>query len=128
MYLQAKFGVVAALLAGILSALGVMLASGYETHPSESEMREAPERERDRFASLDTTVCGLVPEVTTERTQSRVLSRASTRRLRSSLHFRSAARIQTYGPDSSATRKVDCSSGCLIRVPTDSRKSVPNIS
>jgi len=60
MYLQAKFGVVAALLAGILSALGVMLVSGYATHPSDSEMREALERELDRFASLDMTMCGLV--------------------------------------------------------------------
>jgi hypothetical protein len=60
MYLQAQFGVVAALLAGILSALGVMLASGYATHPSESEMREALERELDRFASFEMTMCGLV--------------------------------------------------------------------
>lgn len=60
MYLQAKFGVVAALLAGILSALGVMFVGGYATHPSESEMREALERELDRFASFEMTMCGLV--------------------------------------------------------------------
>jgi hypothetical protein len=59
-YLQAKFGVVAALLAGILSALAVMLTSGHVTHPSESQMREALERELDRFASMEATMCGLV--------------------------------------------------------------------
>ena len=60
MYLQAKFGVVVAVLAGILSAVAVMLAAGHVAHPSESQMREALERELDRFASLEATMCGLV--------------------------------------------------------------------
>ena len=61
MYLQARLGVVAALLAGVLGALGVMLASGHATPPSKAEMREALERELDRFVSFEMTMCGLVP-------------------------------------------------------------------
>lgn len=60
MYMQARFGVVAALLAGILSALALMLGSAQVTPPSEAQMREALERELQRFASFEATLCGLV--------------------------------------------------------------------
>lgn len=60
MYLQAKFGVVAALLVGVLSALALMLVSGSETRPSDAQMREALERALDRYASLEWTMCGVI--------------------------------------------------------------------
>jgi hypothetical protein len=56
-----KFGVVAALLVGVLSALALMLVSGSETHPPDAQMREALERALDRYASLQSTMCGVIP-------------------------------------------------------------------
>jgi hypothetical protein len=59
--IHSSFGVAAALLAGVLGALVLILISGNVGHPSESEMREALERELDGFVTPGTLMCGLVP-------------------------------------------------------------------
>ena len=60
MYHEANFGLVALLIVGVLGALALMFASG--GHPSESEMREALERELDGFVIPGAVMCGLVPK------------------------------------------------------------------
>jgi hypothetical protein len=60
MYLQPKFGIVASLLALVLTVLAIMLASDHR--PSESQMREAVASELSRFVVSEATMCGLVPK------------------------------------------------------------------
>lgn len=60
MYHNANFGLFALLIVGVLGALALMFASG--GHPSESEMREALERELDGFVVPGAVMCGLVPK------------------------------------------------------------------
>ena len=60
MYYRANFGLVALLLVGVLGALALMFASG--RRPSESEMRDALERELDSFVTPGAVMCGLVPK------------------------------------------------------------------
>jgi hypothetical protein len=62
MYVSSSFGVSAALIAGVLGALELILISGNVGHPSESEMREALERELDGFVTPGAMMCGLVPK------------------------------------------------------------------
>jgi hypothetical protein len=58
MYYRADFGLVALLLVSVLGALALMFASG--KRPSESEMRDALERELDTFVTPGAIMCGLV--------------------------------------------------------------------
>jgi hypothetical protein len=62
MYHEANFGLVALLIVGVLGALALMFASGGHHHPSESEMREALERELNGFVIPSAVMCGLVPK------------------------------------------------------------------
>ena len=61
MEFEARFGIVGLLVMAVLAILAIMFLSTGGT-PTQAQMREALERELDRFRAAGTVMCGVVPK------------------------------------------------------------------